>query len=438
MTPEARKAIWGAFIAFFVDNYDIFLPVIALAPAITYFIPETISPTTAAIVSAMIFATTLIGRPLGALIFGHYADIIGRRRATIISMFSSGVVTLLIALLPGYAQWGVVILIVFIALRFVNGIFVGGAYTAANPLAMEHSPKEKRGIYGALVQSAAAFGTGAIAIVTLIVLYFVPAGDLNSPYVQWGWRIPFLIGAAMIFAMAIYYFYVEESEVWRESSRTQAPIRTLFSGDNLKDFMQVFVLMSGFWLSLNASIVVLPGLLASRMEVTGTSLTIAIVAANFALGFVYIAGGAVSQRIGRRTYLMVMSGISAVVGTTVYYLFISAAPGNLLAVVLLTVLVTVLILSPGALGTVYINERFQTGIRATGFGLGYSLAVILPSFYGFYQAGLASFMPIEYTVLVLAVVGAILIFVGAAWGPETKDVDFAASSPKPQGSDLNA
>src|SRR5262249_38067566 len=86
LTPQARRAIWGAFIGFFVDNYDIFLPVIALAPAIAYFIPSTLSPTTAAVASAMIFATTLIGRPLGAFIFGHYADTLGRKRTTVVAV----------------------------------------------------------------------------------------------------------------------------------------------------------------------------------------------------------------------------------------------------------------------------------------------------------------------------------------------------------------
>ncbi|WP_239028444.1 hypothetical protein [Pseudonocardia acidicola] len=77
----------------------------------------------------------------------------------------------------------------------------------------------------------------------------------------------------------------------------------------------------------------------------------------------------------------------------------------------------------------YINERFQTGIRATGFGLGYSLAVVIPSFYAFYQSGLSSFMPAQYTVLPLLVIGSVLITVGAAMGPETRDVDFGAAVP---------
>src|SRR5215831_19568993 len=141
LTPQARRAIWGAFIGFFVDNYDIFLPVIALAPAMAYFIPGTLSPTTAAVASAMIFATTLIGRPLGAFIFGHFADTIGRKRTTIISVMGFGVVTLLIAMLPGYQHCGPAVIWILIILRLIDGIFLGGEYTSANPLAMEYCPK---------------------------------------------------------------------------------------------------------------------------------------------------------------------------------------------------------------------------------------------------------------------------------------------------------
>ena len=161
LTPQARRAIWGAFIGFFVDNYDIFLPVIALAPAIAYFIPKTISPTTASIASAMIFATTLIGRPLGAFIFGHFADTVGRKRVAVISVFGFGVVTLLIAMLPGYSYWGDTVIYVFIALRLVDGIFLGGEYTSANTLAMEYCPKEKRGFYGAINVRPIARGNGS-------------------------------------------------------------------------------------------------------------------------------------------------------------------------------------------------------------------------------------------------------------------------------------
>lgn len=432
LSPQGRRAVWGAFVGFFVDNFDIFLPVIALAPAMIYFVPKELSPTTAAIVSAMIFATTLIGRPLGAITFGHYADTIGRKRVTVLCVLGFGVVTLLVAALPGYQHWGEGVLWVFIVLRLIDGIFLGGEYTSANPLAMEYSPKAKRGFYGALIQSAASLGTAAISLVTLAVLYFLPAGGLDSPYVQWGWRIPFIVGAVMAFALAWYYHTsVEESQVWQKAGkgvRTESPLKALFRGENLRSFLQVFVVMTGFWLSLNAALAIMPGLLVKRLHVTGTHLTFLLVVAYVILAGSYILGGIISQRIGRRTYLMASSAVAAVAGTFFYYLLLNAEPGNLWSVGLLATITTVLVVSPGALGTVYINERFQTGVRASGFGLGYSLAIVLPAFYVFYQAGLANFMPFDYTVLVLGAAGAVLIFIGAAVGPETKDVDFARAA----------
>jgi MFS family permease len=295
---------------------------------------------------------------------------------------------------------------------------------------MEYCPKAGRGFYGAVIQSAASVGTAAISLVTLAVLLVLPGGDLHSPYVQWGWRIPFLVGAVMAFGLAWYYVHsVEESEVWRKTDatvHTESPIKALFKGENLRSFLQVFVVMTGFWLALNASLAVMPGLLARQLKVTGVSLTVALVIAYLVLAVAYIAGGALSQRIGRRRYLMLASLVSGTLGTALYYLLINSAPGETSRITLLTILTTTIVVAPGALSTVYINERFRTGVRASGFGLGYSLAIILPAFYVFYQAWLAHFMPFQYTVLVLVVVGAALIFVGAAVGPETKDVDFGA------------
>lgn len=429
LSSQARRAIWGAFIAFFVDNYDIFLPIIALAPAIAYFIPKSISPATAGIASAMIFATTLIGRPLGAFIFGHFADTVGRKRTTVISVTGFAVVTLIIALLPGYQQVGPSIIFIFIALRLVDGIFLGGEYTSASPLAMEYCPKPKRGLYGALIQSAAALGTGAIGLVSFAVLLVLPAGGPDAPYLRWGWRIPFLVGAAMAFWLAIYYQYsVDESELWRKATHTKAPLRSLFQGENLRSFLQVFTIMTGFWLSLNASLAALPGLLVTQLGVRGTNLTLALTVGNVAIAAAYLIGGPISQRIGRRLYLMATSAFSAVFGTFLYYRLINTAPGNFPLILGLTTLTMAVIVAPGALGTVYITERFRTGVRASGFGLGYSLAIILPAFYVFYQTALSHLMPFKYTVLVLVVVGALLILVGAAWGPETRDADFSSNT----------
>ncbi len=424
--PRAKSAVRGGFLGFFVDMFDIYLPIVVLQPALIYFVAPEMGTIEKSIVSGSIFAATLIGRPIGSFIFGHYADVIGRRRTTIISVTGFGVATLLMALLPGYQELGILAVIIFVVLRLVDGIFLGGEYTAANPLAMEYSPKEKRGLYSAFVMSGYPLAYAAISAITTVLLFLIPAGDINSPYVQWGWRIPFVIGAALAFAFLIYFVRsVRESEIFEQSGGSEAPLRNLFRGQNLRNFLQVFVLMTGLWLTLQTMAAILPTLLGNPVGLSKTNQTITLVVSNVVLVGGYLAAGVISQRIGRRPFLMAIGLIMAVVGTFLYYLLLSAPPQSLFLVILLTTIITLLIVSPWGISTAYITERFRTDVRASGFGIGYSLAVILPSFYAYYQAGLANLMPFEYTVLVLVLVGALLISAGAAWGPETKDVDFA-------------
>ena len=126
LNPRAKSAIRGAWFGFFVDMFDIYLPIVVLAPALVYFVAPEMGTVEKSIVSGSIFAATLIGRPIGSFIFGHFADAIGRRRTTIISVTGFGVVTLLMALLPGYQQWGLAAVILLIVLRLGGGGFLGG------------------------------------------------------------------------------------------------------------------------------------------------------------------------------------------------------------------------------------------------------------------------------------------------------------------------
>jgi Na+/melibiose symporter-like transporter len=272
---------------------------------------------------------------------------------------------------------------------------------------------------------------GALFLLTFVtsigaLLCFQPVLDDPAGYVANGGsdnRIFF--GAFLAFAfVAYYYYFVDESEIWEESGGNESPIRTLFSGDNLKNFLQVFVMMTGFWLTLNTISAILPGLLGDPVGLSSTNVTITLVIAYLILAGAYIAAGVTSQRIGRRLFLIAASVVMATVGTFLYYLLVGTAPQSLFVVIVLVTIITVLVTWVWALATVYINERFHTGVRASGFGIGYSLAVIPPAFYAYYQSGLATIIPFKFTPLPLLVIGALLILIGALWGPETKDVDF--------------
>lgn len=422
----ARRALFGAWVGFYVDLFDIFLPIQVLAPALVYFIPNTVGPQATAIVSASIFAATLLGRPIGAFVFGHLADTIGRKRTTSLAVGGAGASTIILGFLPGYQQWGIAAVVCMIVLRFLAGTFLGGEYTAANPLAMETAPKARRGLYSGLICTAYPLSFATLSVITVILLSTMTYGSPGSAYSEWGWRIPFILGGALTLLLALYYRrYVGESDVFAKTANKKAPVRDVFTGANLRSFLQAFVLMSGFWLALQPAATVLPGLLAksgSGLGARDISLGLAVIYVLIALA--HPAAGAMSQRTGRRPFLMVAGGIVAIVGSLAYFALVRVASHNGgLAVVLMGV-VTASIVVPWALLTAYLNEQFHTGVRASGYGLGYSLALIPPSFYAFYQAGLTIVMPFQYTGLVLVAVGGVLITAGAAWGPETKDVDF--------------
>ncbi|RFU70893.1 MFS transporter [Peribacillus saganii] len=433
---KAKSSLWAAFLGFFVDMFDVYLPIVALGPAMVYFQPKDLPATVTVTIYYVVFAISLIGRPLGAAIFGHYADKIGRKKTTLISIAGFGVGTLLIGLLPGYEQIGIWAIVLLILLRFVDGIFLGGEYTAASPLAMENSPHEKRGLYSGIILAGFPAAYVSISLVTATVMFFVPIGDASSPYVMWGWRIPFFIGALLAFAYVIYFSkHASESDLWLEGQNENAdnkvnaakeasPLKELFKGESGRNFLQVFVLMSGIWFTFNSIASALPGILTNYLKISGTTVTSGLLIINVILIFTYILGGMISQKVGRKPFLVTMGLITTVIGTVLYFNVIRLAVDNIVLALTIAGIMQVLCMSVWGAVTAYITERFKTGVRASGFGLGYSLAVIIPSCYSFIMLGLANFMPYQYTPVVLLGVGGILTVIGAAWGPETRDVLF--------------
>lgn len=423
---RAKKAMIGAWLGFYVDLFDVYLPTVVLAPAIAYFISPDLGIAGATFATGTIFAATLLGRPLGALVFGRIADTVGRKRAAVLAMSGAAVATLLIALLPGFEQLGVTAVVLFILLRFIGGFFLGGEYTGANPLAMEAAPKEKRGLYSGIINSGFPLAYASVSLITLILLYLLPSQGIDSAYVQWGWRIPFIIGAVMTFALVIYYQKsVTESQVFTSSNSNKSPLKELFAGQNFKNFLQVLVLMMGFWLSLQPIAATLPTLLSDdKYGMSSQSSTLLLVIAYTILGGFVVGGAVLSQRIGRRPFLIASGVAMATVATALYYMLIEFGPGNTTWTVIATLLIVIIVVGPWAVLPAYINERFQTSVRATGYGLAYSLAVVPPSFYAFYQSGLSTFMSFDHAGVVLLFIGALLVAFGGLAGPETKDVDF--------------
>ena len=155
--------------------------------------------TAAALASFATFATGLFARPVGAVMFGHFGDRIGRKRMLVVSLVGMGAATVLIGLLPTYGTIGLWAAVFLVVLRILQGLSVGGEMGGAVVLAVEHAPEQYKSFFGSLPQTGAPIGlllsTSAFAAVTLL-----PGQD----FLSWGWRLPFLASAVLI----IVGFYV--------------------------------------------------------------------------------------------------------------------------------------------------------------------------------------------------------------------------------------
>ena len=183
-----------------IEWYDYFLyaAVAGLVFNQTMFGP--LGPAAATIVSFLTVGLSFLFRPLGAVLAGHYADRFGRRGVLMITLFTMGTATTLIGLLPTYDTIGWLAPAALILLRILQGTSAGGEWGSAVLLAVEHAPVNKRGLYGAGPQVGVPAGllmsSGMLALMTAVA-----PGDA---FVEWGWRIPFLLSIALTFLSLIH------------------------------------------------------------------------------------------------------------------------------------------------------------------------------------------------------------------------------------------
>lgn len=430
---SGKRTMLAAWIGYFSDLFDIYLPVIVLAPVMFIFLPDTVDPQTAVILGGFMFAATIVARPIGSLAFGWIADNLGRRRASLISLTGAAAAVMLMAVLPVFEQVGLWAIGLFILLRFIAGIFLGGAYTGANPLAMENAPIEKRGLYSAIINTGFPISYAAVSLLTFFMLILIPADGPDSPFASWGWRIPFVMGALMSVGIAVYvYLKVPESKTFEDTQEDKqaqnvktSPIRILFQRDTRKIVLQVFVMMTGLWLATQPIAAVLPTTLVDDVGLSGNTSSATLVIAYLCLAGMNIIYGLAGQRFGRKPVL-IFGGLVILLGcSSLYYVIIEFGPQNHALAVACTIAMVSTIVAPFGLAPAYINERFPTKVRATGYGFAYGISVVIPSFFGFYQAGLGTIMPVEYTTIVLIALGGLLAIIGASLGPETKHLDLS-------------
>ncbi|GLY47588.1 MFS transporter [Lentzea sp. NBRC 102530] len=189
-----RKVALATLTGATLEWYDFFLYGTASALIFNKQFFPSLSPAAGTLAAFSTFAVGFIARPLGGLVFGHYGDRIGRKMTLVVSLVLMGIGSTLIGVLPGFATIGVWAPILLVALRVVQGIGLGGENAGANLMALEHAPPDQRNRYAGFPQMGTPAGLVLAKTVFLITSTVMPAAAFTS----WGWRIPFLLSAALV------------------------------------------------------------------------------------------------------------------------------------------------------------------------------------------------------------------------------------------------
>jgi metabolite-proton symporter len=193
-TRDLKKVVAASLIGTMIEWYDFFLYGFAAALVFNQLFFPSYDPWVGTLLAFATYALGFVARPVGGIVFGHYGDRIGRKRLLMLSLIMMGVATVLIGLLPTYAQIGVWAPILLIALRLIQGFAVGGEWGGAVLLAAEHGDARRRGYWASWPQAGVPLGL----ILAAGVLAIISAQQSEAEFVAWGWRVPFLLSAVLV------------------------------------------------------------------------------------------------------------------------------------------------------------------------------------------------------------------------------------------------
>ncbi|WP_395613356.1 MFS transporter [Allosphingosinicella sp.] len=416
-----RRVIAASLIGTTIEWYDFFLYGSAAALVFSHvFFPQA-DPFTGTLLAFGTYAVGFVARPIGGIVFGHYGDRIGRKKLLMLSLILMGVATMLIGLLPGYAQIGIWAPIGLIVLRLVQGFAVGGEWGGAVLMAAEHGNAARRGFWASWPQAGVAAGN-LLAAGVLAVMAQVQS---NEDFLSWGWRVPFLLSVLLVAVGWYIRNRVEESRMFEEAlAEAEAPPK-LPALDVLRERPKAVVLGAGLRVGENISYYILTAFsLTFLVDVGGESRALALNALLIGAAVQFVAiplFGHLSDRIGRRW--VYAFGALGLAGWS-FAMFPLLGSGSNGAIIL--ALVVGLVLHGAMYGpqAAMIAELFPTRIRYSGASIAYQLTAI---FAGSLAPIVAVWLYKEYgsalPVAIYVAVACLISGVSALLARETKGVE---------------
>jgi MFS transporter, MHS family, shikimate and dehydroshikimate transport protein len=372
-TISLRRIVWSSVIGTAVEWYDFLIYGAATALVFNKIFFAAGNPALATIAAFGTYAVGFLARPLGAAIFGHYGDRVGRKAMLAVTIIVMGLGTFLIGLLPTYQQIGIAAPVLLIGLRFLQGIGLGGEWGGAVLMVVENCPTHRRGLLGSSVQIGNPIGNlAAIGMFALVAR--LPEDD----FLSWGWRIPFLISILLVGVGLYIRLRMEETaaflQVKAKNEVARLPLVEIFKHHRRPFFTAVGLKISEIAYASIGGVFVMSYATANLGLSRALVLNGAFLASLTAL-FAIPVFGWLSDRFGRKPMFYASCLFSALFAFPLFWLLDTRDPT--LVVITIIVIGTFGQMVMFSIGAPWYSELFTARLRYSGASLGFQVGAAL-------------------------------------------------------------
>jgi metabolite-proton symporter len=369
---QVRRAALASSIGTTIEWYDFFLYNTAAALVFPHLFFPSSTPYAGAMASFATYAVGFVARPLGAAIFGHWGDRIGRKATLIVTLLVMGISSAIVGLLPGTAAIGPAAPLILVALRLVQGVAIGGEWSGSVLIAMEWGDQRKRGLLGSFAQLGVpmglVLGTGGM---TLLSITLSP-----EQFDSWGWRVPFLFSLVLVALGLLIRLSILETPMFAKvaGERDTARIPVL---DAIRQHWREILLSAGLRFSEQMPFYLFTTFVltyvVSRHHFTKTFVLKAVLAGAVCELVAIPLFSHLSDRFGRKRVYLLGSLLTGLIAYPYFDVLTHGGGGLIFLVVVLSLFLHALQYGPQA---ALIAENFPTHLRYGGAGLGYQLASV--------------------------------------------------------------
>ena len=365
-----RMVVAASAIGTTIEWYDFLIYATAASLVLNKLFFPTDDPLVGTLISISTIGVGFFARPIGAIILSHFGDRLGRKSMLILTLVSMGAATTLIGLLPTYGSIGVAAPILLVACRLVQAISVGGEWGGAVLMTTEHSPSQKRGFYGSMVQIGFPLGM-ALGTASFFALAYLD----DQQFTSWGWRIPFVASAALVVIGIFIRLQIDETpdfkRVLREGDVARLPVL-----ETIRRHPKDLLIGLGARITEISWIYVLT-IFGLNYAVTSLGLPRSLVLGAIALGatvelITIPLFGYLSDRIGRRIIYLLGCVAAICLSFPIFWAIQTREP-------VIVVLAFVIGMSVGhgimyGVQASFLSEMFPSNLRYSGASLGYQIA----------------------------------------------------------------